>query len=184
MVVLRGGDRTLEVLLARRNPAARFMGGVWVFPGGAVDAHEGTGDRAHRLAAVRELEEEAGLRLPGPDALIPWARWITPERLPIRFDTWFFLAALPEGQTPEADGHECVAVAWRAPRAALEQADRGELDLVLPTRRQLEQLAGFPSADALLAWAPGRPVVSVLPRVVGGGEHARVVLPGEPGYGD
>ena len=54
VIVLRGGAQTLEILLVQRNPAQRFMGGAWVFPGGAVDAHEGEGDGAHRAAAVRE----------------------------------------------------------------------------------------------------------------------------------
>ena len=61
VIVLRGGAEQLELLLVQRTPKARFMGGVWVFPGGAVDAHEGEGDSSHRLAAVRELEEEAGI---------------------------------------------------------------------------------------------------------------------------
>src|SRR5919201_551312 len=59
VIVLRGEHELLEVLLVRRTPKARFMGGVWVFPGGAVDTTEGAGDTAHRIAAVRELEEEA-----------------------------------------------------------------------------------------------------------------------------
>src|SRR3954469_20700306 len=50
VIVLRGGAETLEVLLVKRNPEQRFMGGAWVFPGGAVDAGEGEGDAAHRLA--------------------------------------------------------------------------------------------------------------------------------------
>ena len=56
VILLRGGAEALEVLLAQRNPLARFMGGAWVFPGGAVDAHEGEGDASHRAAAVREVE--------------------------------------------------------------------------------------------------------------------------------
>ena len=67
VIVLRGGSETLEVLLVKRNPAQRFMGGAWVFPGGAVDAGED-----HRTAAVREVAEEAGLALPDPAALIPF----------------------------------------------------------------------------------------------------------------
>src|SRR3954466_13506470 len=59
VIVLRGGADALEVLLVRRTPAARFMGGVWVFPGGAVDTSEGEGDAAHRIAAVREPQAEA-----------------------------------------------------------------------------------------------------------------------------
>src|ERR1700742_4296509 len=68
VIVLRGGGETLEVLLGKRTPQARFMGGVWVFPGGAVDAGEGEGDAAHRVAAVRELQEEAGIVVDDPGA--------------------------------------------------------------------------------------------------------------------
>jgi len=182
VIVLRGGDRTLEVLLGRRNPAARFMGGAWVFPGGAVDAHEGEGDEAHRLAAVREAEEETGIRLPDPAALVKFSRWITPPEVAIRFDTHFFLAELPPGQDAEPDGHECVAVRWFTPRAALEAGERGEILLVFPTIKHLEQLARFASARELLDWAADRVVEPVLPRIVMAGEVARVVLPGEPGY--
>src|SRR3954464_2508829 len=76
VIVLRGGAERLEVLMVQRTPKARFMGGAWVFPGGAVDASEG-----HRRAAVREVEEEAGLTLPDPAALVPFARWITPPEV-------------------------------------------------------------------------------------------------------
>ena len=78
VILLRGGSETLELLLVRRTPEARFMGGVWVFPGGAVDAEEGDGDGAHRLAAVRELHEEAAIELADPDELVKFSRWITP----------------------------------------------------------------------------------------------------------
>src|SRR3954464_6837370 len=91
VILLRGGADTLEVLLVRRTPAARFMGGVWVFPGGAVDTTEGEGDEAHRIAAVRELQEEAGIALEDPAALVKFSRWITPPQVRIRFDTHFFL---------------------------------------------------------------------------------------------
>ena len=66
VIVLRGGEDALEVLLVQRTPQARFMGGVWVFPGGAVDTAEGEGDAAHRLAAVRELQEEAAITVDDP----------------------------------------------------------------------------------------------------------------------
>src|SRR5918994_7518121 len=71
VILLRGGDAALEVLLARRNPAARFMGGAWVFPGGALEP----GDGSLRAAAVREVAEEVGLVLAGPGALVPFSRW-------------------------------------------------------------------------------------------------------------
>ena len=82
------------------------------------------------------------------------------------------------------DGEECVDLRWVTPRGALELARTGELPLVFPTIKHLEQLSGFPSADALLAHARGREVHPVQPRVVMQGETARIVLPGEPGYSD
>jgi 8-oxo-dGTP pyrophosphatase MutT (NUDIX family) len=182
VIVLRDGGDGLEVLLLRRNPEARFMGGAWVFPGGAVDAHEGAGDSSHRIAAIREVEEEAGLRLPDPAALVKFSRWITPPQMAIRYDTHFFLARAPAGQQPRADGREMVALGWHTPAGALDAHRRGELELVFPTIKHLEQLAAFASADELLAWATGREVMAVEPHVTITGETARVVLPGEPGY--
>lgn len=184
VIVLRGGATALEVLLVRRNPAVRFMPGAWVFPGGAVDAHEGEGDAAHRLAAVREVEEEAGLTLRDPAALVKFSRWITPAQIAIRFDTHFFLAPAPPGQEPRPDGAEMVDLGWHTPQGALDAYARGELELGFPTLKHLEQLAGFATADRLIAWATGREVVAVEPRVRITGETARVVLPGEPGYAD
>lgn len=180
VVLLRGGDETLDVLLVRRTLAARFMPGAWVFPGGAVDPADGPG--GHRAAAVRELAEEAGVRLDDPTALVPFSRWITPPEIAVRFDTYFFLAPIPPGQVPRADGAEMTDAAWWTPAAALAAHRRGELSLMFPTIKQLEQFTAFPDADALLAWAAGREVVAVEPRVVGTGETARVVLPGEPDH--
>jgi 8-oxo-dGTP pyrophosphatase MutT (NUDIX family) len=182
VILLRGGDEGLEVLLVRRTPHARFMGGVWVFPGGAVDAQEGDGDEAHRVAAVRELHEEAGIVLEDPDALVKFSRWITPAQVQIRFDTHFFLALLPQGQEPKIDGEECVEHGWFTPRAALDAHRTGEIALVFPTIKHLEQLSDFASVEALLAHARGREVQPVQPRVLLEGEVARIVLPGEPGY--
>ncbi len=185
VIVLRGGPETLEVLLVQRNPAQKFMGGAWVFPGGAVDAGEAAaGDAAHRLAGVREVEEEAGVTLPDPDELIAFSRWITPAMVKIRFDTHFFLAPLPDGAEPKCDGSECVDLGWWGPAAALEAYGEGKLMLVFPTIKTLEQLSRFATADELLTWARGREVVPIEPRVVMTGEVARVVLPGEPGYED
>jgi 8-oxo-dGTP pyrophosphatase MutT (NUDIX family) len=172
----------LEVLLVRRTPQARFMGGVWVFPGGAVDAGEGDGDAAHRAAALRELHEEAGILLADPDELIKFSRWITPAEVQIRFDTHFFLAALPPGQEAVVDGEECVDLGWFTSTGALEAYRRGEIVLVFPTIKHLEQLADFSSVADVLGYANGREVQPVQPRVLLEGEVARIVLPGEPGY--
>ena len=180
VILLRGGARALEVLLVKRTERARFMGGVWVFPGGAVEV--GEGDLAHRLAAVRELREEAGVTLDDPAALVKVARWITPAEVAIRFDTHFFLAAAPDGQDPIVDGAEIVEHRWLGPQAALDAHRAGELRLVFPTIKQLERLRGFATAAELLAWAQGREVVPIQPRVVGTGEAAQILLPGEPGF--
>jgi 8-oxo-dGTP pyrophosphatase MutT (NUDIX family) len=182
VILLRGGEQALEVLLVKRNPAARFMGGAWVFPGGAVAAEDGAGEAGHRRAALRELQEEAGIALQRPEQLVPFARWITPAQVPIRFDTWFYLAPAPAGAQAAIDGAEVVEFGWFTPAAALEGHVRGRLALVFPTIKQLEQLAAFPSPEAALAHAAGGRVVTVAPQVVGSGETARIVLPGEPGY--
>jgi 8-oxo-dGTP pyrophosphatase MutT (NUDIX family) len=179
VIVLRGGAERLEVLLVKRNPEARFMGGAWVFPGGAVD-----GEEDHRVAAVREVAEEAGIALPEPEALVLFSRWITPPQVKIRFDTLFFLVAAPQGAEPRPDGAETVDARWYDPQAALDAFERGELELVFPTIKTLEALSGFGSAAELLSWAEGREVEPIEPVVVVEGEIARVVLPGEPGYSD
>jgi 8-oxo-dGTP pyrophosphatase MutT (NUDIX family) len=182
VILLRGGASELEVLLVRRTPKARFMGGVWVFPGGAVDEGEGAGDDAHRAAAIRELHEEAGIELDDPAALVKFSRWITPAAVTIRFDTHFFLAPLPPGQEPRVDGEECIDLGWFAPSRALHANRAGEIALVFPTIKHLEQLGAFGSVDELLEHARGRDVQPVEPRVFLEGEVARVLLPGEPGY--
>jgi 8-oxo-dGTP pyrophosphatase MutT (NUDIX family) len=182
VILLRGGADTLEVLLVQRTPKARFMGGVWVFPGGAVDTTEGDGDAAHRIAAIRELREEAAITLDEPGALVKFSRWITPAEVKIRFDTHFFLAPAPPGQDPAIDGDECVDFGWFAPSDALDAARRDEIALVFPTIKHLEQLAAFASADEVLAYARGRDVHAVVPRVVKEGEIARIVLPGDPAH--
>src|ERR1700730_9923490 len=182
VILLRGGANALEVLLVQRTPRARFMGGVGLFPGGAVDAEEGQGDSAHRAAALRELREEAAITLEDPAALVKFSRWITPAQVKIRFDTHFFLAVVPPGAEPRIDGKECVDLGWFTPLAALEAHRARSLALVFPTIKHLEQLSAFASVDALLDHARGREVQPVEPRVLLEGEVARVLLPGEPGY--
>ncbi|HEU4656945.1 MAG TPA: NUDIX hydrolase [Capillimicrobium sp.] len=179
VILVRGGDEALEVLLVQRTPKARFMGGVWVFPGGAVDAGED-----ERAAALRELREEAAVEVGDAGRLVPFSRWITPAEVKVRFDTFFFVTELPDGAEPAIDGSECVALGWFTPRQALDAHARGEILLVFPTIKHLEQLELFASAAALVEHARGREVQPVEPRVVVAGETARVLLPGDPGYDD
>ncbi len=184
VILLRGGADTLEILLVRRTPEARFMGGVWVFPGGAVDADDGDDDcdGAHRAAAIRELREEADIALDDPEELVEFSRWITPAEVRIRFDTHFFLAPLPPGQEPRVDGEECVDLGWFSPQAALDAHEAGDIVLVFPTIAHLRQIVPFSSADALLLHAHDLTVEPVLPRVIVEGDSARVLMPGDLGY--
>lgn len=179
ILLRRGGrhtERGLEVLLVRRNPQARFMPGVWVFPGGSVDAADGDGEGAHRAAAVRELSEEAAIEVASDD-LVAYSRWITPRVVPIRFDTRFYLALAPAHSPPRPDGAETVDAGWFEPRAALESHRAGELPLVFPTIKHLESLIGYANAADALEAAKRRTVNPVEPEVVGEGEERRIVLP-------
>lgn len=179
VILLRDAEPTWELLLVQRNPAQRFMGGYWVFPGGAVDAHEGEGEDAHRTAALRELHEEAGVGGIAADDLALYSRWITPELLRIRFDTRFYLALAVPGTVARCDGRECVDLRWGSPATLLDAYERDELRLAFPTLRQIEQLSEFSTAGELLEHARSRDVRPVLPRVVRSGEVARIVLPGD-----
>jgi 8-oxo-dGTP pyrophosphatase MutT (NUDIX family) len=183
LLLLRGGDAALEVLLVRRTPKARFMGGFWVFPGGAVEPGDRAGtdeDGAHRAAAVRELAEEAAIAGVDPGSLVGFSRWVTPATSGIRFDTRFYLGAAPDGAQPRVDGEECVDAGWFAPGAALDAYDRGELPHVLPTLKHFEAILVFEDAAQLLATSEDRNLDPIRPQVIVG----RIVLPGEPGYVD
>ena len=178
ILVLRDSPDGPEVLLVQRNPKQRFMGGAWVFPGGAVHAE----DADHSAAAVRELQEEAGVALPEDAEVVPWSRWITPEEVKVRFDTWFFVAEAPPGAEATVDGSECVDSRWLRPAAALDAFARDELMLVFPTIKHLEALAQAESVADALHKARTREVVPVQPKVMIRGEEAVILLPGEQGY--
>jgi 8-oxo-dGTP pyrophosphatase MutT (NUDIX family) len=187
LILLRGGgrhgERRLEVLLVRRSPDARFMPGVWVFPGGTVDSSDtGDDEAAHRACAVRELGEEASIELADEAGVLAWSRWITPELVPVRFDTRFYVALAPPHSPPRPDGSEITEAMWIAPGDALERHRAGKLDLVFPTIKHLESLLPYSTAAEVIDAARDRAIEPVLPRVVGEGQERRVVLPGEPGY--
>jgi 8-oxo-dGTP pyrophosphatase MutT (NUDIX family) len=180
VIVLRDGSDGPEVLLVQRNPAQRFMGGAWVFPGGAVHEEDGSPEEAGR----RELEEEATLALADTTGFVPFSRWITPAEAKIRFDTYFFVAEAPDGADPKCDGDECVDLRWLRPADALEAYGKGEFSLVFPTIKHLEQLAEFDSVEQALETARGRDVQPVMPKIVLEENEAQIILPGEPGYAD
>jgi 8-oxo-dGTP pyrophosphatase MutT (NUDIX family) len=116
------------------------------------------------------------------DLLRPWAHWITPEFEPKRFDTRFFVAALPAGQRTRDVGGEADRVAWVAPADALAAADRGEMGMMPPTAFTLAEIAAYDDVTAVLAAGDARDVRPVLPKVVIDGEQARLLLPHDEGY--
>ena len=180
VIVLRDSPAGPEVLLVQRNPAQKFMGGAWVFPGGAVHDEDGSPAEAGR----RELEEEAALSMADSSGFVPFSRWITPEEAKIRFDTFFFVTRAPDGADPKCDGQECVDLRWLRPADALDAYRRDEIGLVFPTIKHLEQLAEFESVDHALQAARARDVQPIMPRIVMAEDSAQIVLPGEPGYAD
>ena len=236
--------------MLRRNLESDFVGGLYVFPGGAVDEADrhadleavcrgrsddeasvllGTdgGGLAFWAAAVRECFEEAGFllaygsdggvvsfadeevaerfrlhrkgvdsgqqRLVGVcetehlqlavDQIHYFSHWITPVGAPRRYDTRFFVAAAPPEQVPLHDDRETIAHLWARPADALVRHERGELDLILPTIKNLEAISRFQSSvDLLAAAAAVAQVPAVLPRVGRDRGGVFILLPGDPGY--
>jgi 8-oxo-dGTP pyrophosphatase MutT (NUDIX family) len=180
VLLRRGGKHSesgVEVLMVQRGQGASFMPGVWVFPGGVIEADEGPA-----ACAARELEEETGIALPEDAEILTWSRWITPEAVPVRFDTHFMIALAPPHSPPKADGVEVSDAGWFPPQAALDANESGEMELVFPTVKNLETLLGYANAEEVMGAARSRVVEPILPRVVGTRSDHRILLPGDPEY--
>lgn len=160
------------------------MPNVWVFPGGSLDEADGTGMGGLVTCARRETSEEAGIELHPEAELVPLARWVTPEVVKTRFDTWFFIAAAPPAAEAKPDGFEMTAARWVTPSLAVEQADSEEFAVVFPTLKQLEALMPHPHTEAAMSAARADPnaTLPVLPKVIGDHRHHRIVLPHEDDY--
>ncbi len=248
MLVKDAPEGGIEVFMLKRNLQLDFVGGAYVFPGGAVDAGDGQvvkdqsliigddreasatlgiteGGLRFWVAAVRECFEESGIMLAKNGGGTPseidgdterlanlraqlnrgevtfkdilereslvvsaadlsyFAHWITPEGAPRRYDTRFFIASAPIGQLGEHDNSETVDSTWISPQDALERHHHGEFELVLPTRKNLEAISRFETADALFAYLnTDREVVRVAPRMIPEGNGSRIVLPGDPDF--
>ena len=169
VVLLRDGPSGVETLMLRKNEEIRF-GGMWVFPGGRIDAADypggDPGDKvamdgataasddhktaAARNAAARETREEAGL-LTDPEDFVWFSHWTPPPITPKRFTTWFFATRVPGGQDIIIDGGEIHDHRWINPARALELHAAREIDFVPPTWVTLHYLANRASVDELLA---------------------------------
>jgi hypothetical protein len=116
------------------------------------------------------------------DLLVPYAHWITPEKMPKRFDTWFFLAAAPPEQVGAHDGKESTDSIWLSSREALEGGESGRFKLPFPTTRNLIKLGKQPDVKAALDDARRHPVVTVMPVMTKNGDKRQLRIPAEAGY--
>ena len=117
------------------------------------------------------------------DLLRPWAHWITPEVEPRRFDTRFFVAALPAGQRTRDVGGEADRVAWVKPVDALAAAQRGEIGMMPPTAFTLNELSAYDTVADVIAAGDARDIRPVLPKIiVTDDDEARLLLPHDEGY--
>jgi 8-oxo-dGTP pyrophosphatase MutT (NUDIX family) len=154
VVLLRDGERGVEVLLAERPRDRGSFAGAWVFPGGAVDDADAFGgsvdtEDAARRAAVRETLEEIGLQLDRYD-LVPFSHWTPPKNSPKQLRTTFFAVRVPDGEiTPAPD--EVMAVEWLRPVDALDRHAAGAMTLWPPTWVTLHGLQRARSVDEALA---------------------------------
>jgi 8-oxo-dGTP pyrophosphatase MutT (NUDIX family) len=154
-----------------------------------VDA--ATADRlveAHRARLLQgetsfaDILRSEGLTL-ALDLMVPFAHWITPEPMPKRFDTHFFLVTAPVSQLGAHDGAESVEGLWIAPQAALAEAEAGRRTLVFATRMNLAKLARYRTVADAVAATRAKPVVTVVPRVKRTPEGRWLQIPAEADYG-
>lgn len=132
--------------------------------------------------AFRDLVGELDIRL-DLTALTVFARWITPDMMPKRFDTWFYVVSADSAQLAAHDGRETVDAEWIPPGEALRLAAAGERTVIFPTRMNLQLLAESGSVSDAVEKSRARRLVTVLPRVErreGGGV---LVIPPDAGYG-
>ena len=139
-------------------------------PEGPTQLHDAEGMAVARRALLndvvklRDVAVGNGLRLAG-DELIYIAHWITPEPEPRRYDTRFFAARAPDDAICDVHDLEMTDSVWLRPEEAVERFRGGQMKLLPPTVRTLEQLSGFASFDALRGALTDAPVPAILPRM-------------------
>lgn len=178
VILVRDGADGIEVFMQRRAATMAFAPKMVVFPGGRVDPADLTADVSDEVvnaaasgfgidaesargvvaAAVREVEEESGVRLAAGDLRLR-ARWITPAFEPRRYDTFFFAARLPDGQEAVGETSETTEDFWGSASSLLAEGEAGTLRLMPPTIVCLEEVAAFETVADFLADAPALDVV-------------------------
>jgi len=177
VILLR--DNPFEVLMIRRHEKRSFAPDVWAFPGGAVepdDLRPGDVLNGMRVAAARELLEETGISLGQPldlETLVWTSRWVTPEALPKRFDTYFFLATAGRNTKLTLQQSEAVDSTWISPADAVQRHLAGDFPLVFPTLKNLEAIVGFKCAAELIESRRNADIPTTRPFIVDG----KIMLP-------
>lgn len=130
---------------------------------------------------IREFLEKENLEL-ACDLLVPFAQWITPEMMPKRFDTYFYLAVAPADHLAIHDGHESVDSVWISPRDALAGNESGRYTIIFPTRLNVELIAESTSVQSALDDARARKIVPVLPWMEKREDGNYICIPEDAGY--
>ena len=186
--VARMADVPAEVAIAHHVAAIREL----FEEAGVLLARPLTARSVDRLAADRrdllsgqttfaDIIDREHLQL-SVDELAYFAHWVTPEIEIRRFDTRFFIARAPEGQTPIHDAGETTHSEWVEPTEAIERCRAGLISLPPPTWTTLQMLAKFDSIDAVFNWARRKPIPRVQPRFEKRGGQTLLFYPGDPMY--
>jgi 8-oxo-dGTP pyrophosphatase MutT (NUDIX family) len=109
------------------------------------------------------------------DLLRPWANWVTPYEEPRRYDTRFFVAALPEGQRADGETTEASDASWQRPADAIQDAEEGRRMLMPPTWRTLDEVGALGTVEKVMA--EERSVAKIIPKLIRDGDKIRVVIP-------
>jgi len=159
IILVRESRDQLEVFWVRRSHKMMFQGGFYAFPGGQLDPHEDA-----RVCAARELHEETGVTV-DPSTLTDVGRWVTPAFAPRRFDTCFFLAQCPQGETASIMSPEHDLGEWITPSAALSKWMEGQILMAPPIRHALvcltDGLENIEERMKSVTWALGEPTPEI-----------------------
>ena len=186
VVLIRDAEAGPEVLLLRRNKALMFAGGLWVFPGGSLDqedwdAADGDEERAARIAATREAEEEAGIDI-SSSTLVQVSHWTTPVAEPKRFYTWIFLGLASAATAVTIDGGEIHDYTWVPIEDAIRQHEAGAMGMLPPTIMTLRYLRGYLRAEDAMIGIAARDPFNVFPVFAGTPDLVQVMFEGDAGY--